>query len=140
LYIHIDLRKDNPQALMFWWNASTCRHLGFGGTPADAATREAHASAMKTYRRLKPFFAAGSFYGIEELVHLHRHPAKNAAVVNCFNLEERAVEKEFTFDPLACGLKAGPYNFSAGSALRSGGAYKVTVPIPARGHSLIEIT
>ena len=28
LYLHIDLRTDNAQCLMFWWNASTCRHLG----------------------------------------------------------------------------------------------------------------
>ena len=31
LYIHIDLRTDNRNALVFWWYASTCRHLGIGG-------------------------------------------------------------------------------------------------------------
>lgn len=31
LYIHIDLRKDNMNALAFWWFASTCRHFGVGG-------------------------------------------------------------------------------------------------------------
>jgi hypothetical protein len=36
LYIHIDLRTDNLNALVFWWNASTCRHLGIGGTHEDA--------------------------------------------------------------------------------------------------------
>ena len=36
LYIHIDLRADNQNALVFW-NASTCRHLGIGGTHKDAA-------------------------------------------------------------------------------------------------------
>ncbi len=28
LYLHIDLRTDNANAVMFWWNASTCRYLG----------------------------------------------------------------------------------------------------------------
>jgi hypothetical protein len=32
IYLHIDLRTDNQNALVLWWNASTCRHLGIGGT------------------------------------------------------------------------------------------------------------
>ena len=48
LYIHIDLRTDNPNALVFLWNASTCRHLGIGGTYNDAAVEKAHEEAMTT--------------------------------------------------------------------------------------------
>ena len=55
LYLHIDLRKDNPQCLMFWWNASTCRHLGIGGTHPDPAVRKAQKDAMTAYRRLGAF-------------------------------------------------------------------------------------
>ena len=31
LYLHINLKTDNANALAFWWYASTCRHLGIGG-------------------------------------------------------------------------------------------------------------
>lgn len=116
LYIHIDLRKDNAQALMLWWNISTCRHLGIGGTHAEPGARRAHQEAMAAYRRLKPFFASGTFEGIDELTHLHRHPSHPGAVVNCFNLEPQPVEREV--------VVAGR---------------KHPVRIPAYGHSLLEI-
>ena len=57
LYIHIDLRTDNRNAVVFWWNASTCRHLGIGGTHPDPAVRQAQKEGMANYRRLKPYFA-----------------------------------------------------------------------------------
>ncbi len=34
IYLHIDLRKDNEHCVVLWWYASTCRHLGIGGTHA----------------------------------------------------------------------------------------------------------
>src|ERR1035438_2056656 len=71
LYIHIDLRSDNENAVVFWWNASTCRHLGIGGTHLDPATRQAQQQGMANYRRLKPYFAAGAFCGIDEQTHVH---------------------------------------------------------------------
>ncbi len=127
LYIHIDLRSDNDQALMLWWNISTCRHLGLGGTHKDERARAAHKQAMTAYRRLKPFFARGVFYGIDELTHIHRHPTESRAVINCFNLEDHPVTRPLPFDPARFGLApAGRYSVPG----------KVT--IPAYGHVLIE--
>ena len=139
LYIHIDLRTDNDQALVFWWNASTCRHLGIGGTSTDTAVCAAHQDAMNTYRRLKPFFAAGTFYGIDELTHVHRHPTRNAAVVNCFNLDTNPVAKRISFEPERFGLKVDRrYRFS-GAPFNTQSPYMAEVAIPSRGHVLLEV-
>ncbi len=141
LYVHIDLRTDNAQALVFWWNASTCRHLGFGGTATDAAVRTAHESAMKTYRRLKPFFSAGTFYGIDELTHVHRHPERNAVVVNCFNLDTNPVEREINFEAESFGLKPRRrYNCSGANFNTRRDCYTAEVTVPGRGHVLLEVT
>jgi hypothetical protein len=128
LYIHIDLRGDNAQALMLWWNISTCRQIGMGGTHKDPATRKAHQDAMAAYRRLKTFFASGVFYGIDEQTHLHRHPTESRAVINCFNLEERPVTRALDFEASRFGLD---------TTLR----YEVPreVTIPAHAHVLIEV-
>jgi hypothetical protein len=141
LYIHIDLRKDSDQALMFWWNASTCRHLGIGGTHKDLQVQKAHKEAMATYRRLKPFFAAGTFYGIDELTHVHRHPTNQAAVINCFNLEPQPARREFPFEPEKFGLDATlPYKIVGANSVRTSGGYKIEVAIAGYGHTLIEAT
>ncbi len=85
LYLHIDLRTDNMNCIVFWWYASTCRHLGIGGTHEKAAVARAQIDAMKTYRRLERFFKRGIFLGITEDIHLHVLPAENAFVLNIFN-------------------------------------------------------
>ena len=141
LYIHIDLRGDNAEALMFWWNASTCRHLGMGGTAGDPATRNAQLASMKTYRRLKPYFTAGTFYGIDEQTHVHRHPGQNAAVINCFNLSVSPAQKEVRFDPAAFGLDpAREYKFIGASFEKAGGTYVGKPAVAAWGHTLVEVT
>ena len=127
LYIHIDLRRDNEHALMLWWNISTCRHLGLGGTHKDEAARAAQREAMAAYRRLKPFFASGVFYGIDEQTHVHRHPDEPRAVINCFNLEDHPVTRPLEFAPARFGLSP---------ARRYSVPREVT--IPAYGHVLIE--
>jgi hypothetical protein len=140
LYIHVDLRTDSAHALMFWWNASTCRHLGFGGTPADPAVREAHQQAMATYRRLASFFKAGTFYGVDEMVHIHTHPTEQAAVINCFNLEERPLEREVEFVPGRYGLETKrSYVVTGVPARESARGYTLTFDVPARGHRLAEV-
>ncbi|RJP73808.1 MAG: hypothetical protein C4532_03860 [Candidatus Abyssobacteria bacterium SURF_17] len=85
LYLHIDLRTDNMNCIVFWWYASTCRHLGIGGTHERAVVSRAQIDAMKTYRRLERFFKRGIFLGISEDIHLHVLPAENAFVLNIFN-------------------------------------------------------
>ncbi len=140
LYIHIDLRKDNAQALMLWWNASTCRHLGIGGTHRDPEVQEAHKAAMAAYQHRKAFFTAGTFYGVDEMIHVHRHPTKPAAVMNCFNLEDHAVARQLSFEPARFGLDARqPYEFRSAPAQRIGDRYAVEVKIPAYGDVLVDV-
>ena len=141
IYLHIDLRTDNHNALVFWWNASTCRHLGIGGTHLDPAVRKAQKDGMTNYRRLKPYFAAGVFYGIDEQTHVHTDVKTNTAVVNCFNLSNVAVEREIHFIPARFGLPSNKtYRFSGASFARSGDAYAGKVSILAEGHTLLEVT
>jgi hypothetical protein len=140
LYLHIDLRKDNAQCLMFWWNASTCRHLGIGGTHPDPRVQLAQKEAMATYRRLQSFFKAGTFYGLDEMVHVHVHPAEPAAVINCFNLEDHAVNRRIELHPGKLGLEAsGSYQFKGATAQWAENRYIIEVVVPSYGHSLIEM-
>ena len=89
LYLHVNLKQDNDNALMFWWYASTCRHLGVGGKPGPTVW-EADKRAMQAYRSLKRFYAQGVFYGIDETVHAHTLPDVRESVINVFNLEKQA--------------------------------------------------
>jgi hypothetical protein len=140
LYIHIDLRTDNENAIVFWWNASTCRHLGIGGTHPDPAIREVHARSMRTYLRLKSYFASGVFFGVDEQTHVHCNRDRRSAVINCFNLGERSVEREISFDPSKFGLSPSEaWHFNGASFHKSAGSYIGVVPIPARGHVLLEV-
>ncbi len=140
LYIHIDLRKDNQHALMLWWNISTCRYLGLGGTHEDPATRKKQKDAMTAYRRLKKFFASGRFYGIDEQTHVHVHPEEPGAVINCFNLEEGAVSRTIEFDPKRFGLDADKtYQVQGATVKRDQSRYVMTVRIPGYGHTLVEL-
>jgi hypothetical protein len=82
---------------------------------------------MAAYRRLKPFFASGVFYGIDEQTHVHRHPDEPRAVINCFNLEDHPVTRPIEFVPAGLGLSP---------ARRYSVPREVT--IPAYGHVLIE--
>jgi len=141
LYIHIDLRKDNGQCLMFWWNASTCRHLGIGGTHADPAVRKAQKEAMATYRRLEPLFKAGKFYGLDEMLHVHVHPTESAAVINCFNLGNQPATRRIEFVPSRFGLdRTKEYKAIGAAASRHGELYLMEVAVPAYGHSLVELS
>ena len=140
LYIHIDLRTDNEKALVFWWNASTCRHLGIGGTHKNPQVRRVHREAMATYRKLESFFKAGRFYGLGETVHVHVHPTEPAAVINCFNLEDRPIEQEVEFVPQRFGLDAKrSYGITGVMSHPSGQGYVLRFRVPARGHQLAEI-
>jgi hypothetical protein len=88
IYLHIDLRDDNEHATAFWWFASTCRHLGIGGTHHDVNVVNGHLHAAKRYRELDRFFKTGRFYGIGEEIHVHVLPEERAFVVNVFNLTD----------------------------------------------------
>jgi hypothetical protein len=140
LYIHIDLRTDNANALVFWWNASTCRHLGIGGTHKDPQVQKAHKEAMAAYRRLSAFYKAGKFYGIDETTHVHVHPSEQAAVINCFNLENQATKREVEFVPAKYGLDPRrAYKVSGVPSRASGKGLTLAFDVPATGHQLAEV-
>ena len=125
---------------MFWWNASTCRHLGIGGTHADPRVQKAQKDAMAAYRRLQSFFKAGTFYGLDEMVHVHVYPSEPAAVINCFNLEDHAVSRRIELSLGKLGLEANrSYQVKGATARRAGGQYLLEVAVPGYGHSLIEL-
>jgi hypothetical protein len=88
VYLHIDLRNDNRECLVLWWYASTCRHLGIGGTHTDPEVVNAHQAAMRWYAAHDEFFKRGEFYGPNEQVHFHVLPERDAFVVNLFNLSD----------------------------------------------------
>ena len=141
LYLHIDLRTDNAQCLMFWWNASTCRHLGIGGTHPNPAVRSAQKQAMSDYRRLEKFFKRGTFYGLGEMVHVHTHASERGAVINVFNLEDKPAQRKIEFAPAEIGLNAARDFTAKGGALTlRGGHYILEVSVPALGHTLVELT
>ena len=102
LYLHVDLRGDNRHCLVLWWYASTCRHLGIGGTHGDPTVAAAQVYAMKIYQELAVFYKAGEFYGIDEEVHVHALPNEDSFVVNLFNLsdENRIVNGEIAVETL----------------------------------------
>lgn len=89
VYLHIGLQTDKPGLPVFWWYASTCRHLGIGGTHKDPEVVASQKAAMKMYHELERFFKRGDFYGAGEDIHLHALPGENAFVANLFNLSDK---------------------------------------------------
>ena len=102
IYLHIDLRDDNEHCLTLWWYASTCRHLGIGGTHGNPAVAQAQKLAMRRYRRLERFYKRGEFYGMHEEAHLHVLPEEGAFVVNLFNLadEPHVIRGSISFEEM----------------------------------------
>ncbi|QGQ94270.1 hypothetical protein EHS13_04800 [Paenibacillus psychroresistens] len=139
IYLHIDLRKDNENALMFWWYASTCRHLGIGGTHTNLKIGETQKKAMQVYLSHKLFYAQGTFYGLDETVHAHTLTENGECVINIFNLENKLVQRQIQFSLSEIGLTAGQVEIE-------GAAYKVihdkillNAVIPAMGHKWVKL-
>jgi hypothetical protein len=139
VYLHIDLRSDNAQAVGFWWFASTCRHLGIGGKSKDPAIWAAHKEAMKTYNQLKRFFAQGVFYGLDETIHCHTLPDLGQSVVNCFNLDDKPIQKQIRFRPSEIGLADDAVKIDGAPFRQNGDEITVDLAIPARGHVLLKV-
>ncbi|HOW69450.1 MAG TPA: hypothetical protein PKY77_02515 [Phycisphaerae bacterium] len=138
LYLHVSLKPDNENALVLWWFASTCRHLGVGGK-AGGPVWEAQKKAMQIYKPLKRFYTRGAFYGLDEMVHVHTLPDLGEAVVNAFNLDDKPVDRSIQFRPDEIGLPAGPIDVDGAPAQRDGNEVIVNVSIPARGHLLLKL-
>ena len=139
IYLHFDLRKENRQAMMFWWYASTCRHLGVGGKPADPAVWDALKNAMKTYLGLKRFYSQGVFYGLDETMHCHTLPDRRQCVINCFNLDEKPARRTVRFRLGEIGLPAGSVQVNGAPFRQSGDEVALEIAIPPRGHLLLKV-
>jgi len=102
IYLHVDLRDDNEHCLVLWWYASTCRHLGIGGTHSNPAIAQAQKLSMKRYRKLERFYKEGEFYGMHEEAHVHVLSEENAFLVNLFNLsdERRVISGSIAFEKM----------------------------------------
>jgi hypothetical protein len=140
MYLHIDLRKDNDQAMMFWWYASTCRHLGVGGKHTNPAVWEAHKNAMRKYNELKRFYAQGKFYGLDETVHVHTLADVEKSVIDVFNLENKAAQKQIKFRLSEIGLPSSHIQIEGATFEQSDDEVTLNLDIPAKGHSLVQIS
>jgi hypothetical protein len=138
LYLHVGLKTDNEHALVFWWYASTCRHLGVGGKPGPAVW-EADKRAMRTYMPLKRFYTQGEFYGIEETVHAHTLPDLRQTVLNVFNLSDKPMQKEVRLRAADVGLPAGSIQAEGDSFNATGDEITVKMTVPAHGHQLVKV-
>lgn len=139
IYLHVGLNTDNANALVFWWYASTCRHLGVGGKSHDPAVWEAQKAAMRTYLPLKRFFVQGAFYGLDETVHAHTLADQRMSVMNVFNLKDAGETRTITFRPSQIGLADGRVRVEGAEAAQAGDQVTLTVLLPAKGHALVKI-
>jgi hypothetical protein len=144
MYLHVDLRGDNEHSLVLWWYASTCRHLGVGGTHPNPAIAAGHQAALGRYRALERFYKAGEFYGISEEFHVHALPDENAFVVNLFNLsdESRVIAGSVPFDRI--GLQRDlwyvtPYTHPEGFFDSTLGTLTLNRRLPAWGTEVIKV-
>ena len=116
LYLHINSAHDSPTMLAFWWYASCCRHLGIGGLGPDDKQWPALVEAMRTYRRLQPWFARGRFIGLDALTHLHVLDAPGTAVLTAYNLNANRAKRSVTIETATLGLHAEPAHLAPGSS------------------------
>jgi hypothetical protein len=139
LYLHVSLKTDNANALMFWWYASTCRHLGLGGKHPDSAVWEAQKNAMRRYKEVKQFYTQGAFYGIDEMVHAHTLADLGQSVINVFNLEDKPAERQIKFRLAEIGLPNASVEIEGVVFQQHGDEIVLNVTIPARGHVLCKV-
>lgn len=141
LYEHVDLKSDNEHCLVLWWNVSTSRHLGIGGTSADPAIVTSQQAAMREYIRLKPYFTHGEFFGLGEETHAHTAQDGRSTVMNCFNLSDEPLSRTLDFRLDAVGLRPDlKYQAHGADLTFADGVANGELTIPARGHALIEIS
>ena len=131
IYLHINLNKDNESCVVLWWYASTCRHLGIGGTSPKPAVVAAQQQAMKRYRELDCFFKRGNFFGINEEVHLHVLPEESAFVVNAFNLSDqpRVITGEISLAEVGLDPQRALTSPDALGTVRDG-RYRLAIELP----------
>jgi hypothetical protein len=139
LYLHVGLKPDNENALVFWWFASTCRHLGMGGKSPNPAVWAVHQRAMQTYLAAKRFYTQGVFYGLDELTHAHTLPDLQQSLINAFNLTNQPLQRTLRFKLADIGLPSAALQVDGASFRQTGDDITVDLTIPARGHQLLKL-
>ena len=91
LHLNISMENDNDNCLAFWWYASTIRRLGIGGVKCNEGRFAAYKAAVAQYRQLWELYVRGTFFGLDELTHIHALGESCTAVVNAFNLTEKPI-------------------------------------------------
>jgi hypothetical protein len=90
--------------------------------------------------RLKPFFARGQFFGLDETAHVHTLKKEQRAVVNVFNLDSSARKIEVSLKPEEIGLApSADIHVSGAEHRKHGSTHVLTFSLPARGAALAEI-
>jgi hypothetical protein len=143
LYLHVNLSTDNEHCLVLWWYASTCRHLGIGGTHPDPKIVRAQQEGMRKYRALERFYKRGDFYGISEEIHLHALPRENAFVVNLFNLSDRTRTIEGSIPLVRMGIDPGRQyagDSQIGKVDAATGVFSVSCQLPAWGTEMVAVS
>ncbi|MDK1032139.1 MAG: hypothetical protein QGD94_09045, partial [Planctomycetia bacterium] len=141
VYLHIDLRDDNEHCLVLWWYASTCRHLGIGGTHSRPTVAQAQKLAMKKYRQLERFYKEGDFYGMNEEVHVHVLPDENAFVINLFNVcdEPRVVKGAITFEEMGLDVDRWYVSPKGGGFDPGAGTFSIERRLPPWSADVVEV-
>ncbi len=142
VYLHVDLRSDNEHALILWWYASTCRHLGIGGTHPNPHIAALHRASMQTYRQHERFYKEGEFFGIHEGFHVHVLRDEGAFVINLFNLSDtaRVISGAVPFDLLGLDPDrwyVSPYTHPEG--FFGGGLFYLNRRVPAWGTEVLKV-
>lgn len=104
LYLHVDLSKDVDHPAVFWYKASTVRHLEMGSYDGLADEQKAHVRKMLgVYNEHREFFTIGRFSGPDPLTHIHVLPGKGAVVMKFNDKPEPARGRiELTKEQVAC--------------------------------------
>jgi hypothetical protein len=142
IYLHVNLNTDNEHCLVLWWYASTCRHLGIGGTHQDPKIVQAQQKGMKKYRAFDRFYKRGDFYGISEEIHLHALPKENSFMVNLFNLSDqtRTIEGSIPLAKMGIDPKLQYASDSnIGKVDTATGVFSVSCQLPAWGTKMVAI-
>ena len=160
MYLHFNMVADNDQSLVFWWMASTVRHIGFGGRtdgshmrphgpikelkPEEKKARfDQYKNAMVTYNRLKRYFTHGAFIGIggDETLHLHTLPDRSGGVLLVFNLGDKPVTRTVRVPLNTLKLKTSSALpvITGATGLVDGDALLLKVELRPESPALIEI-
>ncbi len=140
LYLHIDLAKDSEHRIVFWYAASTVRHLGVGNYAVLNAEQKAQVQqALSIYRDHQAFFSAGRFHGAGPLTHIHTLPGQGAVVLHFNDQPQPAQGKlELTKDQLGCpGGIGGVSVLLGGQAKVAGGPDRLAVEFSLKGYDVL---